>query len=970
MLNRLGTGTIWFGITMALLANRGLGQTAPATSAPANIERQSDGIILPQKDGDLKIQVLGDNLIRVAFAKDRAFFDRPSLVVLLDKPAAVQWNVDSTGDAVTLSTAKLKVQINRETGAVSFLDSAGKPILAEKSEGRMITPAIIQGSQTNHIRQRWEPNDDESLYGLGENQLGLVNIKGYDIDLWQHNGTVVVPMLVSSKGYGILWDNDSFSRFGDLRQADAIPTSDLYDADGKPGGLTASYFGDGHFQHLVAKRTETNVDVPPPPQNEPPGPWQGQGQWQGQSHITNTRIHPDLPPRGDISVRWEGFVEPKQTGEHIFETYSNAGIKVWIDDKLVIDHWRQGWLPWYDVAKVSLNANQKYKLRVEWSKDQGDQIRLAWKTPVNDHSTSLWSEVGDGIDYYFCYGPRLDDVIAGYRDITGPAPMMPIWTLGLWQSRQRYETAKQALDVVDGFRSRKIPFDNIVEDWFYWKEAEWGSHQFDPARFPDPVGWVQAIHDRNARVMISVWPKFYPGTANFEEMRAHGYLYERVLADETRDWVGHPYTFYDAFNPEAGKLFWKQIEKELFVKKFDAWWLDATEPDLTKSPTLQGQRQAMHPTALGPASKVLNAFALVNAHAVYEGQRAAAPDERVFILTRSGFAGQQRYAAATWSGDTSSSWQAMHKQIAAGIGFCLSGVPWWSMDSGGFSVPPQFSSRTPKEADVEEWRELNTRWFEFATFVPLLRVHGEFPYREMWEFGGDDSPAYKAQLKFDRLRYRLLPYIYSLAGEITHDGGTMMRGLVMDFPQDATARDITDQYLFGPAFLVSPITTYKAQGRKVYLPKDATWYDFWTGQSFTGGQSIDSPAAYDSMPVHVRAGSIIPIGPELQYTTEKSADPITLYIYTGADGAFTLYEDDGLTNAYEKGAFTQIPIKWKDAAKTLTIGKRQGSFPGMLASRNFEIVLVGKDKPVGFSFTPKSDRSVKYSGDSIDVKLN
>jgi alpha-D-xyloside xylohydrolase len=630
------------------------------------------------------------------------------------------------------------------------------------------------------------------------------------------------------------------------------------------------------------------------------------------------------------------------------------------------------------VAKVRLQAKHRHKLRMEWTGDQYmDTVQLLWKPPAlasasTPATTSLWSEVGDGIDYYFVYGPELDAVVAGYRRVTGPAPMIPRWALGLWQSRQRYETSKQSLDVVDGFRSRGIPFDNIVQDWFYWKEDSWGSHEFDPVRFPDPDKWVRDIHDRHARVMISVWGKFYPGTKNFEAMRQAGFLYQRNLSEGLRDWVGdggYPYTWYDAFNPEAGKLFWSQMEKALFRKKVDAWWLDAPEPDVLPTPTLEGQRTHMNPTALGSGSRMLNAYSLVNSKTVYEGQRSAAPDQRVFILTRSAFAGQQRYGAAVWSGDITSTWTAMRAQIPAGLGLSVSGIPYWSMDIGGFSVPARFSADHPTAEDAEEWRELNARWFQFGTFVPLLRVHGEAPKREMWELGGESHLAYKTEVKFDRIRYRLLPYAYSLAGAVTHDGGTIMRPLVMDFRADAKARDVSDEFMFGPAFLVSPVTTYKARSRAVYLPAAAGWYDFWSGAAVAAGKTVDVAAPYDSMPVHVRAGAIVPMGPEIAYTDEKPADPITLWVYAGANGEFTLYDDDGLTYGYEKGAFARIPIRWNDAARTLTIGKREGDFKGMQKQRTFEVVVVSKARPVGFSFTPKVAQTVKYDGAAVDVKL-
>lgn len=923
-------------------------------------EKQPDGIIVAVGDGFLKIELRGDSIVRVAYAKNRAFFEPTSLAVLPPATPFSSWSLSSDANQATISTSKLRIRVNLKSGAVSFLDSSGKPILAEKTGRRGITPAEVQGEQTFHVQQQWEANPDESLYGLGGNQLGLLDIKGYDLDLWQHNGTDAVPFLVSSRGYGVLWDNPSFTRFGDLRPFEPISAIQFLDASGKPGGLTGSYYSGAHFERLIAKRTDTNIDI----------------HIKDQTPEPNRKIQPDLPD-GDVSVRWEGELVPAETGDYLFQAFSNNGIKLWIDEQLLMNHWRQNWLPWKDLARMHLEAKRHYRVRLEWTKDQGGLtvMNFGWKTPSHQTGTSLWSEVGAGVDYYFVYGPQLDRVIAGYRQITGPAPMMPIWTFGLWQSRQRYKTAQESLEVIDQFRSRAIPFDNIVQDWFYWKEDAWGSHQFDPTRFPDPDGWIRSIHDKHARLMISVWGKFYPGTANFEAMHSAGFLYEPNLKEGLHDWLGHPYTFYDAFNPEARKLFWSQVNRDLFSKHVDAWWMDATEPDLMPTPTLEDQHTHMNPTALGSGGRVLNAYPLMNSKGVYEGQRGVAANQRVFILTRSAYAGQQRFATATWSGDTSSTWTALRAQIPAGLGLSISGIPYWTMDVGGFSVPARFSTDKPTAENVEEWRELNARWFEFGTFTPLLRVHGESPNREMWFMGDQSSPAYQAQLKFDRLRYALLPYIYSAAGAVTHDGGTMMRPLVIDFPADAKARGISDEYMFGPALLVSPVTTYKARSRSVYLP-GGSWYDFWTGKlqeagaGGATGRTIEASAPYDEIPVYVRAGSIVPVGPEVQYTTEKKADPITLFVYAGADGEFTLYEDDGLTYNYEKGMAARIPIRWDKASKTLTIGKCESTFPEMLAERTFAIVLVSKTKPVAFSFTPKPDRSLHYNGEKLVVKLD
>ena len=918
----------------------------------ADPQELNDGVLIPVGNQYLKLEVCADNIIRVAASPDQSFFSRKSLSAGGRHDAKTHWSWAAENGKGVLKTDALSVDVDLRAGAISFFDSSGRLILAEKEGGRTMEPVIVQGERTFHVRQEWMANDGEALYGLGQQQLGLMNLKGYDLDLWQHNGTVAIPVLLSSRGYGIFWDNTSYTRFGDLREAEPIPASELSDIDGRTGGLNGSYYAGENFDQMIDSRMDSRIDIAIP---------------SGAANA-NQLINPLLPADGDISIRWEGYVTPAETGDYTLETFSNNGIQLWVDDKLVISHWRQGWLPWWNVAKVHFEAGQRYHLKLEWTKEQGmETVKLLWKTPSHDRDTSLWSETGQGTDYYFMYGPSLDKVVSSYRQITGPAPMMPEWVFGFWQSRQRYKTQRESLDVLAGYRERNIPIDNIVQDWFYWKEDQWGSHEFDPARFPDPDAWIRDIHEKyHARLTISVWPKFYAGTTNFEIMRAHHFLYEENLAHEIHDWIGYPDAFYDAFNTDARKLFWSQINQRLFIKGVDGWWMDASEPDMLPTPTLEGQREYLHPTALGTGAAMLNAYPLENSAGIYEGQRKAKPDRRVFILTRSAFAGMQRYGAAVWSGDTSSTWTAMRAQITAGLGFSLSGLPYWTMDSGGFSVPSWFSSGK----DFDEWCELNARWFEFSTFVPLLRVHGEYPNREMWEFGGDKSPAFAAEVKFDRLRYRLLPYIYSLAGNVAQQGGTMMRALVMDFPADTNVFDMSDEYMFGPALLVSPVTEYQARSRPVYLPKtNGGWYDAWSGKYFDAGQTISAPAPFDAIPVFVRAGSIVPFGPEIQYIGQKPADPLTFYIYTGADADYTLYEDDGLSYKYEKGAYSTISLHWDDSARMLTIGKRTGSFGGMLKERTFQFVLISEDRPVGFSFSPVADRAVRYQGKEAKFPL-
>ena len=446
------------GATAALL----MGAAVSAAPAP---ERVADGVLIPVGSATLKIEVCADDVIRIAFAPSREFFHRPTVVAAPKRCGAATWDVTTTSGSVTVKTARLRVVANRSTGAVTFLDSAGALLLGEA--GRSLDPAEVQGERTYHVRQQWQPHADESLYGLGQHQLGLMDIKGYDLDLWQYNVSAVVPVLVSSRGYGLLWDNMSLTRFGDLRAAGPLPSARLLDADGQPGGLTGHYFAGAHFETPVATRVDPTIDI------DVTG---GAG--------ANTRIHPSLPPEGAVSVRWEGWIVPKVTGPETFQAFSNGGLRIWVDGRLLSDHWRQAWLPWKDVVRVPMVAGRRYALKVEWSKDQGDTCQVRWKGPPASANTSLWSEVGDGVDYYFLYGPDLDRVVAGYRRVTGEAPMMPRWAFGLWQSRERYKTQQESLDVVDGFRSRHIPLDVIVQDWQYLEARHLGLAPVRPGPLP------------------------------------------------------------------------------------------------------------------------------------------------------------------------------------------------------------------------------------------------------------------------------------------------------------------------------------------------------------------------------------------------------------------------------------------------------------------------------------------------------
>ncbi len=934
-------------------------------------ERLKDGVALKLGERRLELHVCRDDLVRVTDAPPGRFFARRSLAVADGACQTAPFEVKASASCVDVVTKRLTARVALPTGAVSFLDREGRVLLAEKPGGRVLEPAEVMGEKTSHVRAAFLRQVGEALYGLGAHQNGWMDYAGRDVDMYQHNIVDVVPFLASSRGYGLLWDNTSHTKFGDTREPVHVPSANLYDAQGRPGGLTGTYRqGSCDGGTVVDTRVDAQIAFGAP-EDRPPVSAIHQA-----PQVTLPQLHPKLVP-GEACVTWEGAIGFDAAGDYDLMTFANNGVRLWLDGYLLLDTWRQGWLAWWDSFRLVAGRPERLKIRLEWRRDEGEgTLRLKWKTPPQPQGTSLWSEVGDGIDYWFVYGPDLDDVVAGYRRLTGRAPLVPRFALGLWQSRERYRTAKELTDALAEFRRRGIPVDTMVMDWQYWKPDQWGSHQFDPERFPDPAGWIREIHAQNAKLMISVWPKFYTTTDNFKALHAKGYLYPETLKRPTTDWLGHVHTFYDAFDPEARKLFWAQMNETLFSKGIDAWWMDATEPELVGEGTPGALKATMNPTALGSGARMANAYVVPSSQAVYEGQRAADPTKRVFILTRSAFAGSQRYAAATWSGDVSSDWESLRKQEPAGLHMSLSGIPWWTTDVGGFAVPREWSRRDPRPEDVEEWRELGTRWFQYSTFAPLLRVHGQFPYREMWFYGDEGHRAFNTQLAFARLRYRMLPYTYSLAAAVTHRDAALMRPLVMDFRDDPEVRGIGDQFLLGPSLLVCPVTARGATSRSVYLPgrdKDdeggATggWYDFWTGAHRKGGERFDAPAPYESLPVFVKGGSILPMGPERQHTGESPGGPLTLWVYSGASASFELYEDDGSSYGYEKGEHATVPLAWDEAKGVLTIGARQGTFPGLVAKRELRVVFVSPGRPVPHSATPTVARTVAYDGAAVSV---
>jgi alpha-D-xyloside xylohydrolase len=899
----------------------------------------------------VRLQVVTDRLVRVTAVADDNLDLPPSLMAAPAEGKSAPFKVTKADGEVVLETSRVRAHVSLANGAVRFTDLADKALLAEEPKRDF----------SAGVSQRFNNGTDEGLFGGGQHQYGHLDLNGEDLELVQHNSDIAVPFIVSTRSYGVLWDNNGISRLGNPKPY-GLASRDLKikDASGKEGGFTARYM---IANELKLERVERDINYQ---YIKDRFTWPKE-LLDGKTPVVGSP--PNIQP--NQTVTWEGTLESASAGNHKFQLYGSSYFKLFIDDKLVFDRWRQNWNPLYHPFDVAMEAGKPVKFRLEWTPD-GGYIALLHNEPLPDnerHSLTFTSDVGRAIDYWFISGNSQDDVIAGYRELTGKSVMLPRWAYGFWQSRERYATQKDLLDTVKEYRKRKIPLDNIVLDWNYWREDAWGSHEFDTTRFPDAKGMVDEVHALNAKIMISVWPKFYPSTANYKELDAAGFIYRKNVEEGFVDWIGKGYlnAFYDPYSDKAREMYWRQVNEKLNVLGFDAWWMDATEPDPHSNLDIDSLKARNGPTAMGPADQFFNTYALVHSGGVYEGARAANPGKRAYILTRSGTAGIQRNASTLWSGDIVSRWDDLYNQISAGVSINYSGIPNWTFDIGGFATEARYNARPMKPADLAEWRELNLRWFQLGAFVPIFRSHGQFPVREIYNLAPQGSEVYDSLVWHDRLRYRLMPYTYTLAADIYHRDGSIMRGLTMDFPDDAAARKVRDEYLFGKAFLVAPVYQYGARARQVYLPQGVEWYDFHSGAKHQGGKSVEAAAPLARMPLYVRAGSIVPVGPEIQHTGEKRDAPITLFVFTGADGSFDYYEDDGVSYGYEKGDFARIPLRYDAAKGTLIIGARAGSFPGMPGKRTFNVRWIQDGARPPADLDAKVDATVEYEGAEITV---
>jgi alpha-D-xyloside xylohydrolase len=917
----------------------------PAVPLPQSTQSIANGVELFTGTTYVRVQFTHDGTVHVVKWLPGSQPKKESLVVIPRDLPKLNLTRTEDPDAYALSSQRLRVQIARKTGEIRYRDALGAAIVSEKGAATISPVRIEHEANAFSVRQTFQLSAEEGIYGLGQHQTGEMNYRNRTVKLVQANTQSAIPFFVSTRGYGVLWDNYSKTIFSDA-----------------PAGA------------------------------------------------------------------------------------------------------------------------------------------------------SLWSEVADDVDYYLIFGGNMDGAIAGYRELTGAAPLYGKWAYGYWQSKEHYEDREELLRVAAEYRNRRIPIDGIVQDWDTWEGREnWNQLFFDPKKFPEPAGMIDILHRQNYHFMVSIWCGFGPNTPVYQEMEKRGFLYPPV------GWAG--FKFFDAYNPAATRLYWEYVKAGLFSEGVDGWWMDSTEPDIVNAQTKESQEYEMKRTGtnhLGSFARYLNTYPLLSTESVYANQRRETSSKRVYILTRSVFAGQQRAAATTWTGDIGASWEVYRNQISAGLNHGMSGVPYWTFDIGAF-VLGSYGGVFADGGKDPAYQELYTRMFQLGTFSPIFRSHGSETPREIWEFG----PFSDVLVKFDRLRYRLMPYLYSLAWKVTSEGSTIMRGLPMDFPADRRTFSIDDQFMFGSALMVSPVTEYmlhrppeksipisgdhfktqdgkpglevtyfdddafgtpvcqrteptidlhwytgwpsfitqpkfsmrwegilvpaetglhrfhiksfgprhllldgkelplnyqsteaytvpvelqagreyaikfdttnsvlgafraqlfwktpsilakekiketRTQTRPVYLPAGTGWIDFWNGRLVTGGQSITADAPIDKIPLLVRAGSIIPMGPFIQYAAEKPADPIELRIYPGADGDFVLYEDENDNYNYEKGIHATIAFHWNEGKRQLTISRRNGSYPGMPSRRRFDVVIVGPSHGVGIDVTAKADRTVEYAGEKM-----
>ncbi len=980
-------------------------------AAAADVVTSGNVVTIHPDGGQTKVvclEVMNDKIIRVRATSEAQLPQKqPSLMIVpQNAPKKESYTIREEGETVVVETSQVKAVVQKKDGALAFFDASGKQLLREAEGGKQfknftvperelgqkggaaVTEAMKHGLTW---QMKFDSPSDEAFYGLGQHQSEEYNMKGRNEDLFQYNTKVSIPFVLSSRNYALLWDSYSYCRFGNPNDYLQLNRAfRLYDKQGRAGHLTGTYT-DKDGKQLVRDEDSLYYEYGYPATSE-------------IACKTDNGGIKNLPKGFNLqgsNVVYEGFIEAPETSNYQFILYYAGYMKVYIGGREVVsERWRTAWNPNTYKFNCELKKGVRTQLRIEWQPDGGESycsLRVAEPRSAKEQGQlSIWSEMTRDMDYYFIAGKNFDELISGYRTLTGRASLYPKWVLGFWQSRERYKSAQEIEDNLSEFRRRHIPVDNIVQDWNYWPLDSWGSHEFEASRYANPQAMLDSVHQMHGRFMISVWPKFYDTVDNYKELDQQGWMYQQAVKDDIHDWLGFRGSFYDAYDAGARKMFWRQMDENLYSglsKKngkwsmvngqpsvVDAWWMDASEPNVRDCTPMWYRKALSGPTAMGTSTEYFNAYSTVNADAIYNGQRSVykgkANEPRVFLLTRSGFAGEQRYSTATWSGDIGTRWEDMRAQMTAGLNYSMSGIPFWGMDQGGFCVENRyvaaqqvFDKTGVENSDLKEWRELQTRWNQFGCFIPLYRAHGQWPLREVWNIAPDNHPCYQTIVWYDRLRYRMMPYLYSLAGWAHFRDYTLMRGLVMDFNGDPEVLNIKDQWMFGPAFMACPVGYYQARNRSVYFPAQCGWYDLYTGQHIQGGQRLIVDAPYERIPVYVREGSIIPFGPEMEWCDEKPAELINLYVYAGSNGEFQLYEDEGTNYNYERGKYATIDISYDDATRTVSFAQRKGSFPGMLKQRRFNVVLITPDAARSLNLENPEGQMVQYNGKAVSVKL-
>ncbi len=831
--------------TLLLVASYATG----VISAPAaGFEKGEHGVVLERNGMTLNIEVVDESIIHVKKTNPKVKENiLPDYVTILD-PQKVAWEAKSRGKDVVVTTDKMVVTIDSK-GVVSYRDKAGKILTAETTDATWIDAAA---NPDFPVSQSFVAGD-EAIYGLGQYQNGIINLRGVSVRMAQHNQEIVVPFIISTNGYGIYWHNYSNTDFN--HPADAL-TFDNEVVDGK---VVKSV--DDELQGIDKE------DVAEAPKDK----------------------------YAVIKRMQQGTFTPTQTGRYTFFIESDVSARKKCDVKLIIDgdtivNYVTMWAPQCYSGIKTLKAGHKYNVTLQNDGATTTGVVLYNKPDFN--RTSFTSTAGTTIDYYLIAGASPVETMENYQKLTGKAPMFARKSYGFWHCRERFRDQQELLENAREYRARKIPVDNIVQDWYYWPRNAKGP-EWDRKKYPDPKAMTKELRELNLNLMVSVWPE----VQNTPVLEKYGI---EKLKLGGRDYL-------DFYDEKVQRGFYKALRDSMFRVGVNSIWLDGSEADCVSLTSK---------CSVGEFKNVSNSYSLLVSKSVYEGLREEFPEKRVFNLTRSAFAGQQRYGVASWSGDVAATWGQYLEQITAGLNFSMAGVPYWTHDIGGFfrdslSLNPTFDNQYKNK----EYIELLSRWFQFGALSPIFRLHGYKSKTEVWNYGAEFEALAR---KYIDLRYELMPYIYSEAWRVTTDSRVLMSPLAYYFPEDKKAWDIKDQYLFGESIMVCPVVKYLARTREVYLPK-GEWYNFWSGEKTTGGKSIESPAALDELPLYVKAGSIIPLGAKVQYATEPNDEPLRIRVYGGADGSFVLHLDDNESYEYEKGAYSQVEFTYSEAKKELTI---------------------------------------------------